>query len=316
MEHVLYFSWKSLGRLKIGMVKKPIIFGYASGMGAEHSETAEGPEFIKQKLIKQYPQTEKYWGDIIFPSADAETLRARAAIPEISKITKILSCHSFDAVTQNKFPIVIGGEHTSAIGTWSGIAAAYKSKGPLGLLWFDAHMDSHVVATSPHGWAHGMPVAALLGYGARSLTTINNEAPKLLPQHICLIGIRSYEAAEKDFLETLNVRVYYIEEVKARGLYEVIKEARQYIASQTVAYGISIDIDGFDATEVPGVGTPEPDGIRVKEFLNCLSLVENDEKLAGLEITEYNPILDKDEKTYQVVRDILNHFLPLENASK
>lgn len=189
--------------------------------------------------------------------------------------------------------MVIGGDHSCAIGTWSGAAQAIASRGNLGLIWIDAHMDSHTPQTSHSGAVHGMPLAALLGQGDSRLTAILGASAKLKPNHICLIGVRSFEEEEAALLAKLGVRIYDHDEVNARGIAEVLAEAHALIKQHTVAYGISVDLDAVDPHEAPGVGSPEPGGLSGKALCAELARYKHDASLLGIEVVELNPVRDK-----------------------
>ena len=133
----------------------------------------------------------------------------------VANISKLLASEIAELTVNKKLFATIGGGHSSGIGTWSGAATALADKGDIGLIWCDAHMDAHTFETSPSNNIHGMPVAALLGYGDEALTHIAHPAPKIKPENLCLIGIRDYEEGEAKLLESLNVRVIKIEEVQA-----------------------------------------------------------------------------------------------------
>ncbi len=156
-----------------------------------------------------------------------------------------------------RLPCVIGGDHSCAGGTWTGVARMLQ--GELGLVWIDAHMDSHTPATSHTGRLHGMPLAWLLGQGDDALYGLS--AGVVDPEHVALIGVRSYEPEEKERLDRLGVRVFHIEEVHRRGLDTVAAEALAIAARGTSGFGVSIDLDAVTPEEAPGVGTPVADGI-------------------------------------------------------
>ncbi|OGT45169.1 MAG: hypothetical protein A3E83_07795 [Gammaproteobacteria bacterium RIFCSPHIGHO2_12_FULL_41_20] len=202
-------------------------------------------------------------------------------------------------VKQQQYFVVLGGDHSSAIGTWSGVYDACYQQGALGLIWIDAHMDSHTPETTESGRIHGMPVATLLGYGYPELTTILHYAPKLHPKNLCLIGVRSFEQAERDLLQRLQVRIFYMEEVQRRGMQAVFQEALEIVNNETIGYGISIDIDSLDPREAPGVDVPEPNGIHAQDLCDVLSSIASDKRCFGAEIAEFDPYYDKNKQTEQ-----------------
>ncbi len=154
-----------------------------------------------------------------------------------------------------------------------------------------------------------MPLACLLGHGDVLLTHLISACPKVLPQDVCLIGVRSFESGEAALLKSLGVRVYFMDEIKERGLQEVFREAIIHVSMHTTGYGISLDMDVLDPAEETGVGSPEPDGIYRKELLAALESIHADKKLLALEIVEYNPHRDKHFETAQAVRDLCKSLL-------
>lgn len=210
---------------------------------------------------------------------------------------------TYDHVTctlkNNSFPFVLGGDHSIAIGTWSAVKNFIGQD--FGLIWIDAHLDAHTPQTSPSQARHGMPLAALMGYGDSELVTIGSELPKLKPENLVIIGARSFEAGEQELLTRLNVRIMYIEEVLERGFEACFEEAVALATSNNKPFGVSFDIDGFDAALVPGTGTPEPNGFEEMGVLNSMANLLNHEKLVAFELVEYNPKLDQDNKTLKLI---------------
>lgn len=210
--------------------------------------------------------------------------------------------------------VAIGGDHSCAIGTWSGVADALRKFKPLGLVWIDAHMDMHVPATTPSGAINGMPLACLLGYGAPDLTSIAQMGPAVAPHHICLIGVRSFEPEEVEFAERLGVRVIGMDEVRLRGINAVLAEAQAIVTDGTAGFGVSLDLDAFDPQDAPAVGTPEPGGIAAPTFLDAWSEFYRHPKCLGIEIAEYNPSFDHSGRTVQLMADIVTARTRTENA--
>lgn len=197
--------------------------------------------------------------------------------------------------------LVIGGDHSCAIGTWSGVSEALRQSGPLGLIWIDAHMDMHVPATTHSGAINGMPVAALLGHGAPELIGIAGGGGAIEPGHICLVGARSYEPEEVEFAKRHGVRVIHGDELLRRGVRDSLAEARAIAGAGTAGYGVSLDLDAFDPADAPGVGTPEPGGIRPGEFLDAWTDMTRSPACRGMEIVEYNPSHDREGRTLRLI---------------
>ncbi len=210
-----------------------------------------------------------------------------------------------ETLNEQKFPLIIGGDHSCAIGTWSGVAKFLaQNSQTLGLIWIDAHMDSHTPDTSHSGNIHGMPLATLFGFGFDEFVNILDLSPKLKPQNVALIGIRSYEPEEALLLDKLGVKIYYNYDVSRLGIDKVFNEAWQDLSAKVDKIGLSIDVDGFDPQFTPGVGTIVTDGIDFNQFIDAYNKIDAN-KLVAVEIAETNPILDEQNKTLICVADIV-----------
>src|SRR5262249_55803052 len=146
------------------------------------------------------------------------------AVTIVATVAEQLATRTQKLAASGRVPIVLGGDHSCAIGTWKGIARALAPRGPLGLIWIDAHMDAHTPLTTPSGNLHGMPLACLFGLGDPRLTSIAGGAA-LDPRRVCLLGVRSFEAEEAVLLQQLGVRVFFMHEVVRRGLQNVMRDA-------------------------------------------------------------------------------------------
>jgi arginase len=189
---------------------------------------------------------------------------------------------------------------------WSGAASAIN--GDVGLIWIDAHMDAHTFETTYTKNVHGMPVAALLGKGDIKLTDILTNQPKIKPENLCLIGIRSFEHEESELLKHLGVTVYTNKDIQHDGLETLLVRAHAQVTRHTAGFGFSIDLDGFDPEYAPGTGTPVAAGIDAHDFCRIISRWANDSKLIGFEIAEFNPHLDVDKITEKTMVDIIHAF--------
>ena len=210
-----------------------------------------------------------------------------------------------DARREARLPCVLGGDHSCAGGTWSGVARTLD--GALGLVWIDAHMDSHTPSTSHTGRLHGMPLAWLLGQADDPLYGLASGVLK--PEHVCLVGVRSYEPEEDERLRRLGVRVVFMDEVHARGIDAVLGEAIGIARAGTTGFGVSIDLDVVSPDEAPNVGTPVSGGVTSAELARSLEQVAGEPSLAALELVEYSPRLDRDGATARVALSLLSAAL-------
>lgn len=285
------------------MKNKLDLIGFAGSSAANHFGCALGPwHLYYHPELLQLLHHEVEWQMLHYTSMQ----RGLLLLPQALDYSKELADKVLTLIEKKKHFCVLGGDHSCAIGTWSGVAHAYRSQGDIGLIWIDAHMDSHTPESSMTKNIHGMPLAHLLGYGHSALCEILDKKPKLKPRNVCLIGIRSYEEGELELLSNLGVKVFYMPEVEQRGIAAVLKEAHEWVASETCGYGMSIDLDAFDPTDAPGVGCPEPNGINAQEFLTALMHGSYQKRLLGVEIAEYNPLLDVNDKTAHLIVDLIN----------
>ncbi len=278
------------------MQNRTKIIGAAIDACAGTSGAADTPECLN---VKWFPEAGLKFDQILRYSG------TRHDFNKLSAYFTSLADASAESVRENRFPIIIGGDHSCAIGTWSGISSAYVHKQQtIGLIWCDAHMDAHTLEDSSSGNIHGMPVAVLLGEGTPEFTKIFCDYPKIKPENIILIGIRSFEVDEKKRLQRLGVKIYYAEEVNNRGFNTIFNEAWNKLSVSVDKIGLSLDLDGFDPVFAPGVGTPVTNGIN---FIDCCKELEKLDlsKIAGLEITEGNDYFDPSGKTMQCIVEII-----------
>ncbi|MGH8657807.1 MAG: arginase [Gammaproteobacteria bacterium] len=281
------------------------LIGAASAIGAVDKGCAAAPYVLRKRRLERILADHGLkvkWEAILRPEKNAQReLQLSVTKAFLTDLAERVA----DVLARNLRFAVVGGDHSCAIGTWSGAVAALWPRGPLGLLWVDAHMDSHTPDTSPSGALHGMPLACLLGYGERELTEIICPGPKLQPRHVCIVGVRSFEEGEARLLQRLGVRIFFMQEVQRLGLEAVIQKAIEIVTQETGAFGITIDVDAIDPLDAPGVGTPAPLGVSGPALVECLGMVACQPKLVGLEVTEFNPLRDVNEKTAKLVCDLL-----------
>ena len=227
----------------------------------------------------------------------------------VSRLCGELASAVDDAMSRGALPCVLGGDHSCAGGTWTGVARGLRAKDArtLGLVWIDAHMDAHTPRTSHSGRLHGMPLAWLLGQDDDPLYGLATGV--VAPEHVSLVGVRSFEPEERERLERLGVRIFYMAEVARIGLAAALGEAAAIAAQGTDAFGISIDLDAVSPEEAPGVGTPVREGLGAAELARALTGIGGRPNLAAVELVEYCPRLDPDRRSAQVAVDLLGAAL-------
>jgi arginase len=281
--------------------------GAAWGLGGADPGCAEAPAVLAPLLAKRLAAcgVSAVAGPTLEPPA-GERRRQYA----VSRLCGQLAAAVADARRRGRLPCVIGGDHSCAGGTWTGVARTLNAggdpaskQGPLGLIWIDAHMDSHTLATSHTGRLHGMPLAWLLGEDDHPLYGLGTGV--LEPRHVCLVGVRSYEKEEDERLRRLGVRVVFMDEVRARGIDAVLDEALDIATAGTGGFGVSIDLDVVTPEEAPNVGTPVAGGVTSAELARALQEVAGRPALAAIELVEYSPRLDRDGLTSRIAIDLL-----------
>ncbi|MGH8503993.1 MAG: arginase [Gammaproteobacteria bacterium] len=286
-------------------VPRVAIIGAACGLGATDRGCASGPDALRRlglARVLHNGQHKAIWRATVRPRRTPTHAEEWLAV---QALCRDLAQHVSATVRNGERFAVVGGDHGCAIGTWSGAYDAIRERGRLGLVWIDAHMDSHTPATSPSGAVHGMPLAALLGHGHPTLTDLLFSRAKLLPEHICLLGVRSFERGEAQLLERLGTRVILMDEIRARGLGCAFDEALRIARKNTAGFGITIDLDAIDPMDAPGVGSPAPDGLRGRDLIECLRRVADHATLLGIEVAELNPTRDRQRRTVLLARDLL-----------
>jgi arginase len=274
------------------------LIGAAWGLGGADPGCAEAPRVLMPLLVRQLAAcgATVLTGPILEP-ASGERRKQLA----VSRLCAELAAAVAAARRGGRLPCVIGGDHSCAGGTWTG--AARTLQGSLGLVWIDAHMDSHTPATSHTGRLHGMPLAWLLGQDDDPLYGL--AAGVLDPRHVCLVGVRSYEPEEDERLRRLGVRVVFMDEVRSRGIAAVLDEALGIATAGTAAFGVSIDLDVVTPEEAPNVGTPVKDGVGSAALARALEKIAGHERLAAIELVEYSPRLDRHGATARVALSLL-----------
>lgn len=219
-------------------------------------------------------------------------------LKEVIEVCTKLSIKVQEVLEDGRFPLVLGGDHSIAIGTLAGLTTKYKN---LGVIWYDAHADINTPETSPSGNIHGMPLAVSLGIGDDRLVQIGGFAPKIKPENIVIIGARSVDPGERELIKKLGIKVYSMHEVDRLGMTKVIEDTISYLNDRQVdGVHLSLDLDGIDPLYTPGVGTPVPGGITYRESHLAMEMLEEEGFITSAEFVEANPILDERNKTADV----------------
>jgi arginase len=197
-----------------------------------------------------------------------------------------------------KVPLVLGGDHSVAAGTVSGVAEFYRrQEQKIGLIWIDAHTDINTPDSSPSGNVHGMPLAAIMGLGPPELANVLNFSPKVPPENCVLVGVRDIDAIEKENVRRAGIDVFTMRDIDERGMRTVMEEALRIAGRGTAGYHVSLDMDWVDPEDAPGVGTPVRGGATYREAHLAMEIIADHGRMLSFEIVEVNPVIDEHNRT-------------------
>ncbi|MED3552950.1 arginase [Cytobacillus praedii] len=284
-------------------MKKLAIIGMPMDLGQMRRGVDMGPSAIRyaginERLKKLFDEVHDR-GDIAIgrPEVEVDPESNLRNLHLIAEKTEMLAKEVDQAIEAGSFPLVLGGDHSIAIGTLAGVAKHYNN---LGVIWYDAHGDLNTAETSPTGNIHGMPLAVSLGMGHPLLTNVAGYAPKIKPENIVIIGARSLDDGERALIKEKGIKVYTMHEIDRIGMTKVMEDSISYLKGKTDGVHLSLDLDGLDPNDAPGVGTPVLGGISYRESHLAMEMLAESEIITSAEFVEVNPILDDKNKTATV----------------
>ncbi|MGH9473086.1 MAG: arginase [Terriglobales bacterium] len=240
------------------------------------------------------------------PEMQAEGDPHAKYLPQIARSCRLQADWVRATLEDGALPLVLGGDHSIAVGTVSGVSYFYRGRQQkVGLLWLDAHGDFNTPETTPSGNIHGMPLACLLGHGPRELTDIFNFSPKVAAASTVLIGVHDLDPSEKRLLHEAQIKVFTMRDIDERGMRSVVEEAIAIASNGTEGFCVSLDLDFIDATHAPGVGTPVRGGATYREAHLALELISDSGNLLSLEVVEVNPVLDERNRTAELAVELI-----------
>jgi arginase len=294
------------------MKKRVKIIGVPMDLGAGRRGVDMGPSAIRVAGLNQAIAFQGFEvadaGNVhVHPPESMTATNPRAHyLKEIAEASEELAQMVEAALEEGTIPVVLGGDHSIAVGSVAGVASYYQKLGQkIGIVWLDAHSDVNTPDSSPSGNIHGMPLAALLGRGAKELTHIAGFAPKVLPENTVIIGARSVDPGERKLLRELNIRVITMSELDERGMATVMKEAVEIASNDTVGFHVTMDMDFIDPFYAPGVGTPERGGATYRESHLAMEKLADSGKVLSVEITEVNPLFDTSNQTATLAVELI-----------
>jgi len=225
---------------------------------------------------------------------------------EITGTCNKLAEEVLHTLEEEKVPLSIGGDHSLAAGSVSGVAEYHRRHGhAVGLIWIDAHSDINTPGTSPSGNVHGMPLAALMGlHGLDPLANLYDWSPKVRPENCVLVGIRDVDLAEKENIRRAGIEVFTMRDIDERGMRTVMEEALRLAGRGTIGYHISLDMDWVDPEDAPGVGTRVPGGATYREAHLAMEIIADHGRMTSMDIVEVNPVIDEYNRTAQLAVEL------------
>jgi len=288
------------------------LVGVPMDLGAGRRGVDMGPSAIRIAGVNDALRSLGYQveddGDVGVPAPETREPGDQSAryLEPIYHVCNRLRLRVRRALDQGDVPVVLGGDHSIAIGTVSGVSEHFHDKGEkVGLIWVDAHGDMNTPDSSPTGNIHGMPLATLLGIGHPRLVEMGGFSPKVQKEHVCLIGIRDIDDTERRIIKESGIHAYTMRDVDERGMRAIMEEAIGYATDGTSGFHVSFDLDGMDPRDVPGTGTPVKGGISWREANLLMEMVSDTGKMRSLEVTELNPILDVQNQSGEVAVDVI-----------
>lgn len=292
--------------------KKISIIGVPLDLGADRRGVDIGPSAIRYAGLRERLQRIGYEiddkGDILAHRPDSWQVEEPALkyLDEIEKVNSELCRIVGEELGKGRFPLVLGGDHSIAIGTISGVLQHKKKPG---VIWFDAHGDINTMETSPTGNIHGMPAAVSLGIGHERLLAIGGSAVRLRPENFVMIGIRDLDPGEKLLLKELGIAVYTMHEIDILGMAKVMQEAMGIVTKGTDGVHISFDMDVVDPLHAPGVGTPVVGGLTYRESHLAMELLSATNIVTSAEFVEVNTVLDHQNATAKMAVALMGSLL-------
>ncbi|MCO6510794.1 MAG: arginase [Aridibacter famidurans] len=297
----------------VGLVGIPLGYGagkYGSDLGVSAIRLAEflGDRVKGHIRSLGYELTDHGDIDVVPPDLENEEAQKPKHFKEILESSTRMAAKIKSILGEGHLPVIIGGDHSIAAGTFSGIASHFRDKSEdVGLIWFDAHADMNTPDTSPSGNTHGMPLATLLGYGAEEMVGLEGFSPKLKPSFLAHIGGRDLDDGERELIHKLGIRdqFFTMSDIDRRGMNACVRDAIEIASRAPGGYAVTFDVDIIDPRFAPGSGTLVRGGITYREAHLALEMIAEDGGLRSFEIVEVNPMLDQSNITAKLAGELI-----------
>lgn len=292
--------------MDINIIGVPIYYG-ADKRGPEY-----GPEKLRQKkiskILSKYSHQVYDLGNLYVPEVkDCDKFYSHANLKylkPIAEVNKNLAHTVYSSLKGESFPLIIGGDHSIALGSISGVSRAYKN---FAVIWMDAHGDINTHETSESGNIHGMPLAKVMNVGYKDLTNVYFEGQKVNPENVFILGVRDLDPGEIELIKKMQLNVYSADEINEKGIDAVVQQVIDKLKAKNIeALHLSFDLDFIDAEYVPGTGTPVSVGINVEDTKKALKMLAESKLIRSMDFVELNVLLDKDDITADLAIDLLD----------
>ncbi len=281
------------------MAEKIRIIGVPMDLGASRRGVDMGPSALRvaglQARLKQLGRQVEDIGNISVRQPEEQHYGEKNAkyLDEIAETCRGLAETVRKTLEADLLPLVLGGDHSIAVGTMAGVAGFFhKQSKRVGMIWLDAHGDMNTPESSPSGNVHGMPLASIMGYGLAGLTELAGVKPMVEPRNVALVGVRDLDAKERRLMKESGVHVFTMRDIDERGMREVMAEALKFAGDDTAGIAVSLDMDFVDPSEAPGVGTPVRGGATYREAHLAMEMIADSRSMVSFELVEINPVID------------------------
>jgi arginase len=227
-------------------------------------------------------------------------------LPQIAATCQRLALLVAETLTGGGVPVVLGGDHSVAVGTVSGVSHFFHQRDrKVGLIWLDAHADINTPESSPSGNVHGMPLACIVGEGPPELTDLFGYKPKVAPENVVIVGLRDVDQTEKPHVRQYGVHAFTMRDIDERGMRAVMDEAIRLASAGTEGFHLSLDMDFVDPKDAPGVGTPVRGGVTYREAHLAMEMICDSRRMLSLEVVEVNPVIDEVNRTADLAVELV-----------
>src|ERR1700741_3559378 len=286
------------------MPQKVRIIGVPMDLGQSRGGVDMGPSALRsgglQAAIKKLGHPVEDIGNLEVKQPEEMPVGEKRAkyLQEITETCQDICKTVEKSLGEGFLPVVLGGDHSIAAGVAAGVASFYRQqKKEIGYIWLDAHGDMNTPESSPSGNVHGMPLAAIMGYGAPELVDLLGFKPKAEPGNIVIVGARDLDAQERKIVKKSGIHVFTMRDIDERGMRDVMSEALKYAMDDAAGVAVSLDMDFVDPSDAPGVGTPVRGGVTYREAHLAMEMIAGSEAMGAMEVVEINPVIDEHNRT-------------------